>query len=172
LSPNSLFTIIIRIFGLWLIFGLLDIIPQAISMTPLLLSADLNSKIMAAAISIVILGLNLFLIWAAVFRTGNVIKLLSLNKGFNDEHIDVNLSSHAVLRVALIVLGGVLLIQNVPVLFSDLVLYIRQIRSALPGVTPSFHAIVLSGSKILIGYLLMDHNQRIALWFGRMAGDK
>jgi hypothetical protein len=169
-SPKVLFTVIIKVSGLSLIFGLIDIIPQAVSMTPLLLTADRASQINAALVSFPVLALYIIFIWLSLFKTKQVMNWLSLHQDIDAENITPDISTPALFRIALIVLGGVLLINNIPVLFHDLVVAIRQSQASSFKQT-SFEPAILSGTKVILGYLLMDQSRRLASWIGLMSSD-
>jgi hypothetical protein len=169
MSPKSLFTIIIKVLGLLLIFGLLELVPNILGLVPLLIAADLDSQLTAVIFSGMVLFIYFFLIYISLFKTAYIIEKLSLDKHFDTEIIEFNIDPATVLRISIIVLGGVILINAVPVLFKDIVNYLRQMQLSNLYGQPSFQTMVISGSKLLIGYLLMDHSNRISSWITRSA---
>lgn len=110
MTKKDLFRLIIKIFGLYsLIVTLFSILPSSISWV--LMDSMFFGLVLIIASVIVVIALFGFLI----FRADTVIAWLKLDKGFDDERIEFqNFNAENILKLAVIIIGGVLLLNNVP----------------------------------------------------------
>ena len=77
---------------------------------------------------IVALNLVLFLIYflivrLCIYKTNWIIDKLKLDKGFETENIELNFESSKIISIAIIVIGGLLFIDNIPVLLREIMIF-------------------------------------------------
>lgn len=165
MTPKTIFTIILKIFGLWLILGLIQIIPQTLAALPLLFQGDSAMLVVAFAIITGALVFYFYVLHLLLFKSGYIIDKLSLDKHFDQPAFDINIQQSTVIRIAIIVLGGLIFIDALPLLICKVVKYLQQKQFA--GILfeyPSIHHIIIEGCKLLIGYLLMSNSKRLTTW--------
>ncbi len=170
MTPRSLFNVVLKIFGLFFLREIINAIPQVFSTSFLYFgSSDMGATTIMIIISLLILALYSFLVIQLLFKTNKIIDLLQLDKGFEEkelsfdtkEEFSIGLSSTLVLTIALIVLGGVILVEEIPVLCRQLYFYFDQKNKGYNVMDTDFSYMVLSVAKILIGLLLLGERKRI-----------
>ena len=121
MTKKDLFRLIIKIFGLYFVIStMLSTLPFYIETLTSLF--DLNDHT-DYSIYIWMIFNMLFLVFLFVFliyKTDLIIKWLKLNKGFDEDRIDFqNFNIANILKLAVIVIGGLLLIHNIPIFLSN-----------------------------------------------------
>lgn len=113
---------------------------------------------MAFAI-IVVVGLFVFL----VFKSDRVVDLLKLDKGFDDEKIELgNLASLDIVKIGTFIIGGLLIIENIPDFLSHTLFAFKgSIVGKVRGEEDNFLWAV-SGINILLGFLLITNYSFVA----------
>jgi hypothetical protein len=109
MTKRDFFRLIIKLFGLYsLIFSVFTILPRSISM----MYGSVLSGILLITISItIIVAIYYFLI----IKCDKVIDILKLDRGFDDDRIEFEkFNSKNIIKLAAIILGGFLLIKNIP----------------------------------------------------------
>jgi hypothetical protein len=155
MSKRDLFRLVIKLAGLYFLFvGILPTIPTYFS---LLVSngGDLASLLVFVLASLILVGIFVLM----VFGTDLVITLFRLDKGFDTEDIELKYYKlSGILHLALILLGGKLIIDNLPNLLSNFIFAFKSMASK--NVYPHFDndSNVKIGVNILfimIGYLMI-----------------
>lgn len=165
MTPKTIFTIILKIFGLWLILELLEVIPQTISTIPVLMQADATALAPMLIAILLILTFYFFILRLLLFKTDYVINKLSLDKHFDQQTVDTNVQQATVIQIAIIILGGLMFIDALPTLIEQIVSYLQQER--IEGnlfTNPSFKYIILYSCKLILGYLLMNNSRQLTNW--------
>jgi hypothetical protein len=114
MTKKDLFRLIIKIFGLYsIIMTLFSTFPNNVSWV--IFKIDFTGIIWLAASVAVVVLLFVFL----VFKPDTIIDWLKLDKGFDTDDIQFrDFDSGNLLKLGVIVIGGILLLQNVPVFLS------------------------------------------------------
>ncbi len=160
MTIRTFWTIFIKILGLWLVRHCLDVIPQ--SFTTLLYLNGESSMLEAVywfGIIAATTAIYLFVLWVFVFKTNWIIDKLKLDKNFTEERIDLNISSKTVLRIATLIIGGLILVESLPALCKQLFTFYQEktIFRKYPGTGwIIFHLV-----KSIIGYVLLANNKNI-----------
>jgi hypothetical protein len=92
-----------------------------------------------------------------VFNSDWLIDKLKLDKGFQEEKIDINITLKTVLTIATIVLGGLILVDALPMLCKQIIAFMQQ--QSMLREAPQFSWIIFYFVKALIGYLLMTNSK-------------
>ena len=168
---NTFWKIIIRIIGLWLMFGCISIIPSFFS-TLSFTNGSLNFGTLLfiwltlfGAIIIYILIIRLFL-----FKTEWIIDKLKLERNFNEERINVVIESSAVLSIAIIVIGGLTIVESLPSFCSTLFNFLQQ--KMLFRDYPDSCWLIFHFLKLIIGYLLLTNGKKIAEYIDKKSEEK
>ena len=114
MTKKDFFRVLIKIFGLYSILTeLFSVLPSNIGFV--LHDPDLTGFIWLIAVLIIIFTLFVLLIRKPDF----VIRILKLDKGFDEETIQFeNLNSISILKLSSIIIGGLLIIDNIPAFLS------------------------------------------------------
>ena len=167
MTPRSLFIIIIRIFGLLFIRDLLSVIGEIIAVIPVALSNDTGAVIGTSITVVLVLAFYTFIAWFLIFKPGTLIDKFKLDKGFDEETLPLNIHRSTVLTIALIVMGGLILVDEIPSLCRRAVSYYEQSQWPLNKSNTEMPYIVLSVVKIVIGFLLLVEHRKIVNFIER-----
>ena len=157
---NTLWKTIIKLFGIWILIDSFSIIPQ-FSQTFIYMNA--NKDIEYLFYVILFFGLSILFYFLVVrlflFKTHLIIDKLKLDKNYIDKKIDLNIKSSTVISIAIIIIGGITLVDSIPRLLSEIVEFLQQ--KMLIKEYPKFSWIILQALKSIIGYLLITNSKRI-----------
>ena len=100
-----------------------------------------------------------------MLKTNSIIDLLKLDRGFNQEEFLFNISMNRVLMIALIILGGIILFDEIPSFFRNVYSYFQE-KSFTQGATKeNYSYIITSVVKIVLALLIIGERHRIVIFF-------
>ena len=161
MSKRELLEIVIKATGLYLLIPLINAIKD-LSYTIIFIvqpQLDIASIIYIGGAIFTVLA-YLFLIFIFLFRTRNISHKIT---GSNwDEKIALQPSSRDILRVALILIGAILVTSGVTSLLNDLMIYTSAAN--IPYYTRNWQIInlLLSVLKVIIGIILIVYSGPLA----------
>jgi hypothetical protein len=157
---RTFWTFLLKILGLYIVLGSIDVIAQFLSTTYYLFVGDSSDSIIKLSL-FGIVAVMTFIYYLVlrffVFNPNFIIDKLKLDKGFEEEKIDLNDNSSAILRIALIVIGGLLLVDSLPILFKNIIMFFQQ--ESLFRNYSGTGWIVFGVIKSIIGYLLLTNSK-------------
>jgi len=163
MTPRSLFIIILKIIG---IFFIKNILLAAASILPSLTQINRidfgDFTILNITIAFLELVSYLLLTYLLLFKTNWIINTLKLDKGFSQEILEINIHRSTILRIAIIVLGGIIIVDSLPLLIQQFIYYIQMKKEGFPKAKIDY--IILHASRVLIGIFLISY-QRILVNF-------
>lgn len=109
-----------------------------------------------------------FILWLFVFKTSWLIDKLHLEKGFEDEKIELNIQLATILPIAIIVTGGLLIINSLPNLCKEIFTFF-QIKSLSWQESSQTRWIILYLVEVILGYLLMTNSRQISEFINKRA---
>jgi len=161
MTIRTFWTIFIKILGIWLVLGFITVIQQFLTIVPFFQtnSNDNSFSVVAYVVSILIItiGIYIFILRLFVFKTSWLIDKLHLEKGFEEEKIELNIPRSTVFTIATIVIGGFIFVDSLPHLCRLTIGFIKEnnpIRESPNLVWFIFYLV-----KTIIGYLLMTNSQ-------------
>jgi hypothetical protein len=158
MSIKTFWTMLIKILGIWLILRFFSVSSSMFLLVPC--ETPSAQDILGIIVSIVsILAIYGIILWLFVFKSSWLIDKLRLDKGFTEEKIDLNVQCSTVLTIAVIIIGGIMLIDSVPELCRQIFIFIKQKYSYIES--PAFSQIIFTGVKALIGFLLMTNSRTV-----------
>ncbi len=171
MTPRSFFTIVLKLAGLWLLIMGIQVVMQFISTMASMLFPDSFDEGSLGFFSFVLLllaGLYGFIVYCCIFRTDRIIDLLKLDKGFDEERFDFRIHRSDVLKIAVIVIGGLLLVDAIPHLCERVygLLQERRIMQATPDAQRIGFAIFYV-AQMLAGYFLMTGSRSVVNFIER-----
>jgi len=100
MTPKNLFSIIIKIMGIYLIFeSLYLIIPFITETLYVFRQQDSSTSFIEVFLGLVIVGGIYFLIfYYSIFKTEVIVDKLNLDRGFSEEKIELNIHRSTILR--------------------------------------------------------------------------
>ena len=153
MTKKDFFILIIKLFGLYsIVTALLISLPQSLSF--IVSNFELRTLLYFLLILIVIVALFILLI----FKSHHIVSFLKLEKGFDDDKIELgNLSTSEIVKIGTFVIGGFLIINHIPVFLNQTFnAFYSDIQSL--GITPNYKwNWIVSGLNIVIGYLLISN---------------
>jgi hypothetical protein len=162
MTPRSLFNVILKILGIFFLRDILYTIPQIVLEIPSPSGSGLAlGDIWLLSSTLLVLIIETVFLYFLVFKTEWMIIILKLDRGFDQETIPLNMHRSTVLRVAIIVIGGLMIAQEIPNFFTQLFMYIREKRESHGQFNPKIEYTVLAGIKVLLGILLIAEQK---LW--------
>jgi hypothetical protein len=163
MSIKTFWTILLKILGIWLVIDSFVVIPQFFSALFLSMSynTEMNVLITLGAMLLTI-TIFIFILYLFVFRTEWLIRKLKLEKGFAEERLELNLQQSSVLSIAIIVIGGIMLVESLPDFCRHVFMFYQENNQFKDS--PSGASILFYGLKALAGYLLMT-NSRFVVGF-------
>jgi len=173
MTPRTLFNIILKILGIFFIKEFLTIIPTLLSVILFLTSPGMLTEAVWSLVttSLILLAYGL-VSYYLIFNTDFVIDKLKLDKGFAEETIPLNIHRSTILSIAIIVIGGYLVVDEIPNFCRQLYSYFQEKRLTYGQTSPTLVHSVISGIKILIGILLMTYQRIIVAFIERQRKNK
>jgi uncharacterized protein YacL len=152
-TKKDFFRLILKLFGLYIAISLIiSVFPGNVSL--LLYHYDII-EIIWFIVSIVFIY---FIFRFLFFKTDKIIQRLKLDKGFDEDKFEFqNFNSESILKLATIVTGGLLLINNIPVFLGNVLYFIKYTVFISQWV--SFGE---SFFKVVIGYLILTNYNKVS----------
>lgn len=159
MSHKDFFRLLIKLFGFYsLIICLFNVLPVTL---PQLLGFLTNSYDGSWTVSsmfwvAMIIAIPVLLFVLLLFKADFVVDKLKLDKGFEGEkNILGDLTSDNLLKLACIVIGGLLIIDNIPVLLNQGLFLFKESIKHHDRNPKEFWYFGVSAVKIMIGFLLI-----------------
>lgn len=162
MSIRSLFNIILKVLGIFFIKDILETILQLVSLILNLTKSDIvGEAIWALLFTILILLIYGLISYYLIFKTESIIDKLKLDSGFDEESIALNMHRSTILSICIIVIGGLMIANEIPNLCRQLFFYYQEKRMTYGQTNPSISYSVLAAVKIIIGLLLIGNQRQI-----------
>lgn len=162
MTTRSLFNIILKILGIFFIKDILATVPQLLSIIRYLTNTDtVGDALWSLVITILILLVYIFVSYYLIFKSDLIIDKLKLEKGFDQETIPLNIHRSTILSISIIVIGGLIIADEIPNLCRQLYSYYQEKRMAYGQTNPTISYSVLAGAKIVVGWLLVANQRQI-----------
>ena len=167
---KTFWNIILKGIGLWLFVNCLYIFPQIAS---ILLTSQIevgwNTFIPEMLFGIFAIMTYLFIASLFLLKSPWIVSKLKLEKHFTENRIDINTSQNIVLKIIIILFGGITLADSFPNLIRETFQFLQQkelFKNYRDTSWLIFHSI-----KSLIGYLLITNSSGIAKFIDKQKGN-
>ena len=161
MSINTFWKLVLRILGLWLLLGSFYLFPQFVSTLAYIDSNDrFQSLLLSWGMLVLLIVAYIIIIRMMILKSDWIIEKLKLNKNFQEERINLNIKSSTVLNIAIIVIGGIVIIDNLPLLFKQLFEFFQQQNLFREYSHSSW--IIYYLINVVVGYLLISNSKTIA----------
>lgn len=158
MSKKDFFILTIKLFGLFsLVTSIFSVIPSNISFA--LMDIDIVSIMWIMIAATTIGGLFVLL----VFKAEKVVQALKLDKGFDDNRIELgNLKSTDVIKIGTFIIGGLLLLNNIPGFLSHTLFAFKGKNVGIEYKMEDKFNWAVSAINLIIGYLLLTNYSFVA----------
>ena len=173
MTIRNLFIIVMKILGIFFIKDILETLPQLISVVFLLMdTSTFVQGIWTLIMTIITLVAYGIVSYYFIFKFDLIIDKFSLDKGFRQEVIPLNIHRSSVLSISIIITGGFIIADQIPNFCHQLFAYYQEKRMTYGATNPSITYTIQSGTKILIGLLLVGNQRQIVNFIERKKRDR
>lgn len=165
MSPHSLWTLLLKIAGLYFIFECLTVIPQSIGALVMTMKVMDSETPLASLFILLTLVFYILAIWAFLFKSEWIIARLKLDKHFKEVRFELNINRNSIIQIAIILLGATIIVETLP-LFCSQIFSFYQSKDTFSEFNNSYF-LVLQFVKLIIGYLLISNNRQLTSLFER-----
>jgi hypothetical protein len=103
-----------------------------------------------------------------IFRTDTIINKLKLAEGYEDERFEFNIHRSTILKIIIMVTGGVLLIDSLPRLLSNILEYTQMVKNYNTIIqVPVTKYIFFNSIQVFIGYFMLTCSRMIVNFIER-----
>lgn len=169
MTPRSFWIIIVRLLGVWLITQVLYLLQNFVALTYIFIlsknegypQTDIINQAKVYGISLVLVSLLFYIL---VFRTVNVVQILKLDSLFSEETFKVQLNYFNLSYLAVFVIGGLMIVNNIPDLCTSVASYYHMKQLVTKPDINDFKSIIVNTVRIIIGILLITYNKAIPMY--------
>lgn len=162
MTPRSLFNIILKILGIFFIKDFIALIPQFITFALYFVEPDTVSmgawSVVFTLATLIAYGIIAHYL---IFRTDSIIDKLKLDKGFSEQTLSLNIHRSSILSISIIVIGGILVADEVPNFCKLVFSYFEAKRFTHLQINPSTVYLIMSSVKLIIGVVLTTGQRQI-----------
>jgi len=164
MTPRSLFVIILKILGLFMLkdilFSGLNILNNILVET----GGYYKYGYLSLIPSLISFLIYVFLFIVLVFKPEAVINRMKLTHDFYEEQFSLNMDKVIVIRIALISTGLYLIVDSTPDLCKDLIAYYQTATNNIYAETINYSArgIGYSAAKIILAYIMLANSGYLA----------
>ena len=168
MTPRTLWTILLKIAGLYIFLQLLYALPSLIITGIVLTDQNDSGKLAGLSYLFFSISISLFMLIAFIFRTDWLIRALRLDKTITEEKLELNIHRSIILKIAIIVTGGLLLIETLPLLLKEVFNYF-QVSNLYNGFKRYSRGgwIIFHVLKLLISYFMVTSSRLIVNFIER-----
>jgi hypothetical protein len=169
---RTFWNIIIKAIGIILLLQTLLFVPQFLSTIDLFY--DSNFWLIATTYLLLMLIFLVLIMWVLFVKTNWIIDKLQLDKGFDEEIIDLNASYSKVLGLLIVVIGGFWLINTLPDFLLKVVeIYRFKQNELLPHYATGFSytPLIFDIIKMILGYLMVTNAKAISMFIQKKNKD-
>lgn len=163
MSIRTFWTLLIKVIGLWLLLRSLFVIVEygstmySITKIGIGITAAITGWLVFSSLALFVFFL---IVRYCIFRTTWLIQKLHLEDGFTEERLELYIHYSSVLKIAVIIIGGLLFIDSVPQLCRQTFVYVTmKVQFQGSNTDGNLGWIAFYLVKTLIGYLLMANSQ-------------
>jgi hypothetical protein len=169
MTPRTFWLILIKVIGVYFILNSLQLIVPFITSTLFISKEDTSSSFIELFLGfVVVAGLYFLVVRYCIFRPEFIIDKLRLDKGFGDEKIEIRIHRSTVLTIAIIVMGGIMFVEVLPILCQQLFSYIQSTGAEnLLRDTHKYGWIIFYLVKLFISLFMMTSSRSVVNFIER-----
>jgi len=168
MTPRTLWIILLKITGLYIFLQLLYSLPDLFSAAAFLNGQHNPEGLAELSYLLFSASIYLFMLVALIFRTDWLINVLRLEKGITEEKLELNIHRSTVLKIAVIVTGGLTLIHTLPLLLKEIFTYF-QVSNSYNGFKQYSQGgwIIFHVIELLLSYFMVTSSRLIVNFIER-----
>ena len=170
MNIRTFWLIILKIIGIFLVINGLSIVLQSTTTISSLYAynqGNANTLLITAFTIVTTLIFYFFILWLFVFKTDWLIKTLQLEKGFDEDKINLSFQLKHVLNIAIIITGALLIIDSLPELCKQIFTFF-QFKNIM-NEQQSTVWIIFYFVKGILGYALITNSGKITSFIEQKA---
>ena len=156
MSIKSVWLLVLKLMGFYLCLGFFETIMFVFSQ--LMDSSTYDFLLIGAYLGAFIFYFTV--VYWLLFKTNKLIQWFRLEKDFDMETVNLGLSTTSIIRIAVIVLGGLMFLDNISLLISQLLTFFQQ-ELLFKNYSRS-QPLVFAFIKTVIGYLLLTNSSYVS----------
>jgi hypothetical protein len=169
MTTKDLFNIILKILGFFFIKEVIGILPFFITSFNLFkrVVGVTDDSLLNVIMLLIFILIYVLVSYILIFKSELIINKLKLDQGFDQETIPLNIHRSTILSISIIVIGGLLITEEIPNLCKQLFMYFQERQLTKGQINTNLSYCILAGVKILIGLILVG-NQKLIVNFIEM----
>jgi hypothetical protein len=162
MSPRSFWIVLLKLVGVWILFHAFDVVPQFFVLFYPAYPSPLRYENWEVILSsLIIVLVYVAIIRLLVFRPDVVIDKLKLDKRFDEEQFSFNIHRSTAIAIAVIIVGALMIMNNVPVFLRGVYFYYRSQTIDRTGPSVDLTSMFFDFCQILTGHLLVVNNRQV-----------
>jgi hypothetical protein len=161
MTPRSLFNVVLKILGILFIKDILAVVPQLLSVFYMIKYNQEGEIGMTLAMTFLTLLIYIVVAYYLIFKSELIIDKLKLEQGFDQDNFPLNIHRSTILSICIIVIGGLLIAEEIPNFCRQLYSYFQEKRLTFGQTNPTLTYTILSFAKIIVGLLLVGNQKQI-----------
>jgi len=162
MNLKGLFTVLIKIMAIYIMVQGILLFPQILNALSYISQDSIFWTAIVYLIEVLlIISLDIIIGLFLIFRTDWLVNKIIREDKLEAEIITFKIHRSIILTIAVIVIGGLTIVNELPNLFRQI--YNLKIESGISGVT-NYEFVIISLVKILIGLYLVYYNNLIVVW--------
>ncbi|MEP7259245.1 MAG: hypothetical protein ABI687_12670 [Flavitalea sp.] len=172
MTQRSLFNIVLKALGIYFIKDVLLALSQTVSIIAYLPQYDTPREgfhnLAMGAGPLLVYALSS---WLLIFQTSRIIQALKLDRN-NEEFITMRIHRSVILSLAVIVTGGITLVNDIPELFRHGIYYLQERKIYERMAHPDVSNFLMAAIRVITGFLLIMFNRTIVNFIEYRRRDK
>ena len=158
MTKRDFLVLMIKLFGLYsAVTTMFSVLPNNIIFA--LGHLDATIAVWVTVVFVVTIGL----FWLLTFKADRLVGFLKLERGFNDDRIELgNIKADDIIKIGTFVIGGLLLIKSIPGLLSNLFWAFKGYIAGIEFGEKDKFNLTVSVLNVLLGYLLFANYDFVA----------
>ena len=167
MKAKELFTIILKIFGIYLIKDVLLAIPPVLGQVVQFFEVSRDIGFFSFVFSLLNLGLHLLIAYLLLFKPNWLISKLKLTADLSEEPLKFNMHRSSIYTIAIIVTGLLILVFAIPTLVKQIYYWYGYMDARKRMFGPqsyNYSGLLIAITEVIIGLLFLG-NQRTLVNF-------
>ena len=164
MKATDLFTIILKVFGIYLIKDVLIAIPPVIKNFYEFVQYDPDVALFSLIFSFSILALHFIIVYFLLFKTRLLISKLNLTAGLSEQPLTVNLHRSQIYTIAILVTGILILVFAIPMFVKHFYAWFEYVSSKEKSFgtrSYDYSYLLITISEVIIGLLFLGNQQTL-----------
>ncbi len=160
MSIKTFWIVLVKIIGLWLLRGIFYVIPQFFSSSLVgFISTEYSITFIAWLGTLIATSVYIILALLLIFKAKWVVDILKLESQIDDELISTQLKTSSILAIAIVIIGGIAIVDSVPEIVRNIITSSGSRSSSFEGTSVYLFSNTL---QLIIGVAFVSFFKPIA----------